>query len=372
MEPTIHRRGHQPVSSSLDGDSDSQFTSSLNSSTRSRDRAPDSPVFPHATLQELAQTPASTTPGPWSPILSSLLLPHQFLCFIFPVTLLLGSIFGFVGGDRPSYFSNKRNILNMLFVKNGWGWTSIVFLMYLAVVFGKALVKQQPEQQRNGVELNVQRPQEDGNLSTTSTRTQTRSHPEEQDPSVPSMVGTNLPERGTRASARVLSDVIMRALVRWALATLYWWLISQWFFGPGLFDRVFVMTGGRCSVDGHWSQHHCRRQGGNWTGGVDISGHMFLLTHAWLFLMEELSVFLNVPESWSALDNRPGARYAVISVITLCGLWWWMLLMTSVYYHHLTEKLTGLFFGMLFWFGTYVTSYKRVPFPAMPDQAVVL
>ncbi|OAQ26291.1 hypothetical protein K457DRAFT_47904, partial [Linnemannia elongata AG-77] len=222
---------------------------------------------------------------------------------IFPVTLLFGSLFGYIGGDQPSYFSNKRNILNMVFVKNGWGWTSITFLVYIAVVFGKALMNQQ-----------------DNSFNTTPV-----------------------------------------ALVRWGLATLYWWLISQWFFGPGLFDRVFVMTGGSCSIDGHWSQYHCRRQGGNWAGGVDISGHMFLLTHAWLFLMEELSIFLNVPEAWTALQNRRTAKYAVWGILALTGLWWWMLLMTSVYYHHLAEKLTGLFFGVLFWFGSYVTLYKVTP-----------
>ncbi|KAG0053932.1 hypothetical protein BGZ83_000158 [Gryganskiella cystojenkinii] len=340
----------------------------------SRDRAPDSPnlspIISQATLQELSQTPATLAPG----TLSTLLLPHQYLCVIFPVTLVLGSIFGFLGGDRPSYFSNKRNILNMLFVKNGWGWTSIVFLVYLAVVFGKALIRQQSDLTQ---QIPVSRPQEEQRndvtptTAATSNRSRTRSHPDGQD-ATQSMVGTDLPPRGTRASARVPSDVIVKALVRWGLATLYWWLVSQWFFGPGLFDRVFVMTGGGCSVDGHWSQYHCRRQGGHWSGGVDISGHMFLLTHAWLFLMEELSVFLNVPESWTALENRQAARYAVFSVVAICGLWWWMLLMTSVYYHQLTEKLTGLFFGMLFWFASYVTTYKNLPFPSMPDQAVIL
>ncbi|KAF8937528.1 inositol phospholipid synthesis and fat-storage-inducing TM-domain-containing protein [Dissophora ornata] len=343
-----------------------------------RDRAPVdspslSPIISHATVQELANTPAAVVPPPETP-LSSYLLPYQFLSFIFPVTLLFGSLFGVVGGNKPSYFSNKRNILNVLFVKNGWGWTSFVFLVYLAVVFGKAVVRQevqqqQQQQQQSGSSIDVQRPQEQPH-GDQALRTRTRSTAATQrDGQEP---GTDLPAPGTRASSRVPTDVILKALVRWGLATLYWWLISQWFFGPGLFDRLFVMTGGSCSVDGHWSQYRCRRMGGQWSGGVDISGHMFLLTHACLFLMEELSVFLNVPEAWTALKTRPTAKYAVLSVVGLCGLWWWMLLMTSVYYHHLAEKLSGLFFGVMFWCCTYVTSYKTLSFPAMPDQAVVL
>lgn len=365
-QPSIHpRRTFAP---------DSPFAPS---SPSTRDRAPDSPnlspTLAHATLQDLANTPADIRP-PATP-LSAFLLPHQYLVFIFPVTLLFGSLFGYIGGDRPSYFSNKRNILNMVFVKNGWGWTSIAFLVYVAVVFGKALIHQQDNSLNT---VPVARPQEDEssnsniNETTGSSRTRTRSSTHLDQDQRPSMIGTNLPPAGSTASAKVPSNVVVKALVRWGLATLYWWLISQWFFGPGLFDRVFVMTGGTCSIDGHWSQYHCRRQGGNWAGGVDISGHMFLLTHAWLFLMEELSLFLNVPEAWTALQNRRTAKYAVWGILALTGIWWWMLLMTSVYYHHLTEKLTGLFFGVLFWFGSYVTLYKVTPFPSMPDQAVVL
>ncbi|KAI1312988.1 hypothetical protein EDD11_002809 [Mortierella claussenii] len=368
-QPSIHQR--RPVAADL---------SSSTSLPSGRDHAPAeppslSPIVSDATLQELANTPASTTP-PDIPLLQYL-LPHQYLCFIFPVTLLLGSLFGTIGGDKPSYFSNKRNLLNMLFVKNGWGWTSLAFWIYLAVVFGKAFVKQQEQSTdiTTPVEIDVQRPQEESADQDSVPRTHTRSTAAEagvEDNQVPSLVGTNLPARGTVASAQVPTNVIVKAFVRWGLATLYWWVISQWFFGPGLFDRVFVMTGGSCSIDGHWSQYYCRKMGGQWSGGVDISGHMFLLTHAWLFLMEELSVFMNVPEAWTALQNRQGAKYAVWGIAGLCGLWWWMLLMTSVYYHHLMEKMTGLFFGMLFWLCTYVTTYKVLPFPAMPDQAVVL
>lgn len=342
----------------------SNSNSELPSPSSRRDRAPDSPILSpiisEATLHELATSP-DAPPTPFSQYLQ----PHQYLSLIFPVTLLAGSAFGIVAGNTPSYFSNKRNILNMLFVKNGWGWTSLVFLLYIGIVFGEALIQKNrstvqglQHYRASGADTHSAC-QESSSSSSSSSSNETRT----------SHLRSPLSGPGRNVVGRP-SKVIVKALVRWGLATLYWWLISQWFFGPGIFDRVFVLTGGSCSVDGHWSQYHCRRNNGLWSGGVDISGHMFLLTHAWLFLMEELSVFLNVPQAWANLQNRRGARYAVYTVAALCSLWWWMLLMTSVYYHHLTEKLTGLFFGVFFWFCFYVVLYKKNTFPAMPDQVV--
>jgi len=264
-------------------------------------------------------------PPPPSPLSAFLL---QYLVFLFPVTLVFVSLFGYIGGYRPSYFSKKRNIFNMLFVKNGCGWTSLAFLVYLAVVFGKALVQQDqfPNNNETGSGISTAR--------TRSSLDQDHHHHNNNDSNninTPAPIGTNLLPRGSNTSAKIPSSVIVKALTHWGLATLYWWIISHWFFGAGLFDRVFVLTGGSCSIDGHWSQSHCRRQGEHWSGGIDISGHMFLLMHAWIFLMEELSIFLNVPEAWTALQNRTTAKYAVFGTLSLMSLWWWMLLMTSVY-----------------------------------------
>ncbi|KAG0371052.1 inositol phospholipid synthesis and fat-storage-inducing TM-domain-containing protein [Gamsiella multidivaricata] len=346
---SIHQRRHQepPSPSQRDRAPDSPTASNLQS-----------PLISSATVDELVNTLASQVPVPEAPF-SSFLLPHQYLCFLFPATLVLGSVFGAIGGDKSSYFSNKRNILNTLFVKNGWGWTSFFFLVYLAIVFGNNIAQQQSQQERD--ERSGERSQEqDHNQGDTLTRTRTRSTP-------PAVVSTTTPS----AISSTSTTILVKALLRWFLATMYWYIISQWFFGPALFDRVFVLTGGSCSIDGHYSQYHCRRMGGQWAGGIDISGHMFLLAHAWLFLMEELSVFMNVPQAWTALQEgrNKNKKAAVLAVVGLCGLWWWMLLMTSVYYHHLMEKMTGLFFGLLFWFCSYGIVYKVIDF--MPDQAVV-
>ncbi|KAF9972525.1 conserved oligomeric Golgi complex component [Actinomortierella ambigua] len=348
-----------------------------------RERAPDSPVLdPSATLDELLHPP----PNPPSAPLDSILLPHQYIALLFPLTLLAGSAFRIIVGDTVSYFSNKRNILNVLFAKNGWGWTSLVFFVYLAVVFGRAVLEP-PEDNTSSSDAQQSRTsdtaasavtataiEDDEAAESTSTlRTRTRTTPMDngvtEKPAGHNILGTNVqPARTDRASLAV--RVIVQALARWALATAYWWIIVQWFFGPSLFDRIFVISGGSCSVEQAFTSHHCRRQGGVWSGGHDISGHMFLLTHACLFLIEELSVFWNVSEAWNVLAHRQAARYAVYAASSVAALWWWMLLMTSVYYHALPENILGLLFGMLFWACTYATLYKKTSFPSMPDQAV--
>ncbi|KAF9157488.1 hypothetical protein DFQ26_008675 [Actinomortierella ambigua] len=369
-----------------------------------RERAPDSPTFDSAatTLNDLLLDPP---PNPPPAPLDSVLLPHQYIAFLFPLTMLAGSAFRLVVGQPESYFAKKHNLLNVLFAKSGWGWTSLVFFVYLAVVFGRALFELPPEEQQqeevlphaqqhasarttdsavmatavdnhnsNSNNNNVNN-DDDRTDSTTTLRTRTRTTPMDNDvtekPPGQNVLGTNVESLHTSRASLALR-VIVQALARWALATAYWWIIVQWFFGPSLFDRIFVFTGGSCTVDQAFTSHHCRRQGGKWQGGADVSGHMFLLTHACLFLIEELSVFWNVPEAWDALARRQAARYAVYAASAIAALWWWMMLMTSVYFHHLPENISGLFFGVLFWAGTYATLYKKTSFPSMPDQAVVL
>ncbi|KAG0236890.1 hypothetical protein BGW42_002388 [Actinomortierella wolfii] len=353
-----------------------------------RDRAPDSPsldpVLSSATVEELSHPPAQPPASP----LDSILLPHQYIVFIFPLTILAGSAIKKYYGETEWYFSKKHNILNVLFAKNGWGWTSIVFFVYLAVVFGRALVEQDEIAQQLRTEEDDLRTSHASDSSTTATaignsdpetvatrRTRTRtSNDVTFNPAGQNVLGTHV---RSAASKTLPMRVIIQALVRWGLATAYWWIIVQWFFGPPIFDRIFVFSGGKCTTDdtftGHiFTSHHCRQKGGKWEKGIDISGHMFLLTHSFLFLFEELSVFWNVPETWNVLARRPGARYAVYAVMAICALWWWMILMTSTYYHPPVELCLGLFFGALFWAATYVNLYKKLPFPSMPDQTVVL
>ncbi|THC96996.1 hypothetical protein EYZ11_003500 [Aspergillus tanneri] len=184
--------------------------------------------------------------------------PPATALLIYPVTLVVGSLFsvlsptaqgsrdhalyGTAGGPLTpatpvNYFARKDNVFNLYFVKVGWLWTTLAF----AVVLLSLDAYRTPSSQR-------------------------------------------LRRMG-------------QATARYALATLVWYLTTQWCFGPAIIDRSFVVTGGRCehmvpSVGGSGSNHDdddpfgfhslftaaaCKSAGGAWRGGHDVSGHVFML-----------------------------------------------------------------------------------------------
>lgn len=86
------------------------------------------------------------------------------------------------------------------------------------------------------------------------------------------------------------------------MVSLWWYFITQWFFGPAIIDRGFTLTGGQCELVEAAEQGKvdldkgrafvtgiaCKAVGGKWKGGHDISGHVFLLVLGSMFLFEEV------------------------------------------------------------------------------------
>ncbi|RMJ21303.1 inositol phospholipid biosynthesis protein, partial [Aspergillus sp. HF37] len=170
--------------------------------------------------------------------------PPATALLVYPATLLLGSLFSVLSptaqhqhelpphhadppGPAVNYFARKDNIFNAYFVKIGWFWTTVAFA---------ALVSS--------------------------------SSP----PSSPAPTDRN--------------RKLAQSLLRYLLATFSWFLTTQWFFGPGLLDRGFVLTGGRCEraarhvhgeaegggrvvLEDLFSGHACKAAGGRWSGGHD-------------------------------------------------------------------------------------------------------
>ncbi|KAI9229800.1 MAG: inositol phospholipid synthesis and fat-storage-inducing TM-domain-containing protein [Piptocephalis tieghemiana] len=146
---------------------------------------------------------------------------------------------------------------------------------------------------------------------------------------------------------------VSRALKRYAIATAYWFFLTQWFLGPSVLDRVFVHSGGLCrpvtegtdTSEGlepslnHPAWHsfvtsrECKTAGGIWSGGHDVSGHAMILAHSILFLVHEV-------------QGIRGKPYTVI--LSICFLWSWMLLTTTVWFHPWAEIFTGLLCGLGF------------------------
>ncbi|OOF97408.1 hypothetical protein ASPCADRAFT_206237, partial [Aspergillus carbonarius ITEM 5010] len=141
-----------------------------------------------------------------------------------------------------NYFARKDNIFNLYFVKFGWFWTTLAVLLILV--------------------------------------------------SQPAYTHSRARVHRTRRT--------IQAGLRWGCATLMWYFITQWFFGPAIMDRGFVATGGGCQrvvpfveregVEGIQEGEvdlktvvtavACKSVGGAWRGGHDVSGHVFLLVVA--------------------------------------------------------------------------------------------
>ena len=271
-------------------------------------------------------------------------LPTQLeaiLLSIYPATLVIGSLFSLLNPSArsapynpttqshpaalaPSYFAKKRNLFNVFFVKIGWFWTTLAFFVFLFA------------------------------------------HP------------STGPARSL-----VLTPRRVQATLRWGLLTLWWMVVTQWFFGPPIIDRGFRLTGGQCELladpearaemtDTRKLLTHaaCKAVGGQWAGGHDISGHVFLLVLGSGFLwMEILPVILRhagLREERLVAGKTSGVTSAAMEMQTVgdvgdvdnadeqekqgsgsggvnaplivAGLSWWMLLMTAAYFHTWFEK----------------------------------
>ncbi|KIO18420.1 hypothetical protein M407DRAFT_31924 [Tulasnella calospora MUT 4182] len=245
-----------------------------------------------------------------------------------------------------SYFASKRTILNRVFVKYAWAWTSAVFW---AVWIGA-----DENEAKGGVKT--------------------------------------LDQAG-----------------KWLGTTLVWGGFASWFFGPSLFSRIVALTGGECVVYmpapqgapqaagiqpppphyiaipaefctnptivtpeshpalfAHPPLAEYLAQGMGFdraykivpklTKGHDISGHTFLLTLSTLFLVDAL------------VKARKGKATPVALVTQLAGwalvgLWATMLWATAVYFHTWQEKASGFVLAIV---GFVFSQYPFEPSAARP------
>ncbi|TBU42848.1 Fat storage-inducing transmembrane protein [Dichomitus squalens] len=205
------------------------------------------------------------------------------------------------------YFASKHNPLNVYFIKKLWLWTSSAFLFHFLT---------------------------------------------------------------SPAPARSL-----RRVIQYALATSLWLAFTAWFFGPPVLDRLIASTGGECVL--HLPSgaavsvphDYCHTKStvslathprlfpaaillpdGEWTGtprlrkGHDVSGHIFLLTLAVLFLVDQLRwSFASLPGA-RAWPSSHSAAVAYTSVVVAASLF--SIYTTSVYFHTPLEKFTGYVLGL--------------------------
>lgn len=282
--------------------------------------------------------PAMRQPSETSPFLPTKL--ETLLLAVYPITLILGSIFATLStsipstysaihqsyyppSTAPSYFAKKKNIFNIYFVKKGWLWVTVSAFLFIMT------------------------------------------HPS---------LGPTFQVTKRR----------VQAALRYSVATLLWTFTTQWFFGAPLVDRGFRWTGGACEVAADpvamanmsekkqfLTASACKMNGGMWKGGHDISGHVFLLILGSAFLwMEILPAVLKaqglneerrvkvgsgkvvktrsivdgtVQTDEDKLDKKQEeyASWGVKMAVGVVGLSLWMLLMTAAFFHTWFEKFTG-------------------------------
>ncbi|KAK9451663.1 inositol phospholipid synthesis and fat-storage-inducing TM-domain-containing protein [Limtongia smithiae] len=248
-------------------------------------------------------TPPSTPPPAYPQrFFHSLLSFEEAVVFcIYPVTICLGSLVS-VLSQPDTYFSNKRNIFNTIFVKNGWFWTSFVFMIHCIRL---------------------------------------------------------------RASKPAALGARYAVITIWWFLFTQWFLgppiMDRIFIQTG--GMCFVADPDMDGDSGRpiheiWSSVGCRHLRGDWAGGHDVSGHSFILTHSSLFLWYELLPVI--------VERGPLARQINTKIVLgLLALWWWMLLMTATYFHTFAEKVTGWAFGLVAWafvygFGPHVRTLRAV------------
>ncbi|PKX94686.1 putative inositol phospholipid biosynthesis protein Scs3 [Aspergillus novofumigatus IBT 16806] len=290
--------------------------------------------------------------------------PPTTALLIYPVTLLVGSLFSILSptarGSRQSryarpaslapsiaanvnlsppnpvnYFARKDNIFNLYFVKVGWLWTTLAFV---------SLLVSQPAY------------------------------------SAPS---AHQPRR------------LAQAALRYSLATLVCFVITG-----GKCERVVAETSGNPAVavaqagsvsaglEKMFTAAACKAAGGSWTGGHDVSGHVFMLVLATSMLVFEAVGAMRAVSAGAEGDKKvdgevdgqsEGEKVQVQSedeqgnwmrtwslrlVGAVVGLGWWMLFMTSIWFHTWLEKWSGLLIAL----GTvYVVYVLPLNVPAWRD-----
>ncbi|KAL8720087.1 MAG: hypothetical protein Q9225_002994 [Loekoesia sp. 1 TL-2023] len=268
-----------------------------------------------------------------------LLHPSELLLLLtYPSILILGSLFSLLDPSArnapysalqqshppefaPNYFALKRNIFNQFFVKVGWFWFSVAWAVWVGVGVGMVKkAKAKAEQQR--------------------------------------VVEVDDDEKDLNAGeGLVLTPQRLRSILRWAVVTLWWLLVTQWCFGPALIDRGFRVTGGQCERirDDAARQEMgelrelvtaaaCKIAGGEWKGGHDISGHVFILVLGSAAVgLEVLGALVKGEEE----GERRLGKWGWGIVLGVVGMSWWMLLMTAAYFHTWFEKFTGLLTAFL-------------------------
>ncbi|XP_026189512.1 acyl-coenzyme A diphosphatase FITM2 [Mastacembelus armatus] len=228
---------------------------------------------------------------------------RQSLPWVFLLISLVGSCAKELELVPQTYFSNRRNVFNVYFVKMSWGWTLLLLTPFIALC--------------------------------------------------------------NYSFSRSMSFLCQR-LMSVVVATAIWYICTETFFYiedvTGLCFETCTMNVIKKELT---SKASCKRANLYWQG-YDISGHSFILSYAALFIMEETVPMASLKTaSLSALPQMVlKLLYVALNLIMI--IWVWMFSCTSVYFHDPSHKLLGTLCGLLGWYLTYRVWYPKPLSPGLP------
>ncbi|XP_069507421.1 acyl-coenzyme A diphosphatase FITM2 [Ambystoma mexicanum] len=230
---------------------------------------------------------------------------QRHMCLFLVALTVVGSALKELCPLPDTYMSNKRNVLNVYFVKVAWGWTLWLLLPFIAL--------------------------------------------------------TNF------ALTRNVKEVLRR-LTSLLVGTAVWYICTQFFlFIENLTGSCYSSKDLEELVIELGSRRECIIGGGFWHG-FDISGHSFLLPYCVLIIVEETAVIHDLKLGKNRLfDVLVSILFVFLGIISF--IWIWMYLCTAIYFHELDQKLFGTAFGVLAWFGTYKSWYTLPCSPGLPPKS---
>lgn len=142
----------------------------------------------------------------------------------------------------------------------------------------------------------------------------------------------------------------MRLLV-YLLNTIIGIGIAVWFFGPLIFDRIDVVSGGHC--DGAILPHPQCVDIYKWIVGFDCSGHTYILVSMSLLVWQVIQPIPKFTERRNDLENSltsttesKVATYLKCITTIILLIWYSMLVITCLFFHTYAEKVVGLLVGL--------------------------
>jgi len=202
-----------------------------------------------------------------------------------------------------SYFASKSNILNTLFIKKAWAWTSLAFFaMYFTTPSGPRYVSNMMI--KYGVETLCW---------------------------ILFTMWFFGPSVGTRLTQITGGECIIRTPDGLYVAVDHVYCSRDApALSPATHPHIFP-----AALNLH--------DGADWRTkarlmrGHDVSGHVFLLTMSILFLADQSRALLSVPPS----RRTTSQNVALSATAVLIGIWMFALYTTGLYFHTPFEKLTG-------------------------------